>query len=88
MTLSLLQVEAEMFYCEEQLFRLAQDILEDAEVVDLILAGNDSARSKSRRLKIVRQVRQRVKNEARVWEELLARLELGRARILSGEIEV
>lgn len=69
------QIEADLTRYEDAVIELHQTIQEAAEVVDLILAGGDSPRSKSHRLKILRRATGRAKADIELYERCISRLE-------------
>lgn len=83
--IALLQIEARMDQYESAIIDLHEGIQEAAEVVDLILAGRDSARSKSRRLRILRRSVTRSKETIALFERALANLDAERRRCLAAE---
>jgi hypothetical protein len=87
MTLSLSEIEAEIDRYEAELIDQLAVVQEAAEIVTLILAGDGSALSKSRRLTVLRKGTQRGKRIIAFYEITLARLEAHRRRMLAGEVD-
>lgn len=84
---SLAQIESEIDRFEAELIDLHEGIQECALIVDLVLSDDDTARSKSRRLKAIRRVTQRTKMMIALLDETLASLEERRALCLGAEVD-
>jgi hypothetical protein len=83
--IALMQIEDRMDQYESRIIDLYEGIQEAAEIVDLILAGGDSPRSKSRRLRILRKSVIRSKETIALFDCALANLEAERRRWLTAE---